>query len=148
MIAVDTNILIYAHREDSSFHLVADRELTRIAQEEKIWAIPWPCLHEFLAIVTHPRIYNPPTPLEDALIQVKCWLECPNLHVIGESKEFNHYWDVLKSLMVKGRIVGPQIHDARIAAICLSHDVKILWSADRDFSRMEGLKVVNPLIPG
>lgn len=144
MIAVDTNILVYAHREDSSFHDVADRELTKLAESKKSWAIPWPCLHEFLAIVTHPKIYNPPTPLEDALMQIDCWMECPRLELIGEEID---YWSLVKDILTRGKISGPKIHDARVAAICLQHDVEALWSADRDFSRMDGLKVINPLIP-
>ncbi|MBI2346837.1 MAG: PIN domain-containing protein [Deltaproteobacteria bacterium] len=143
MIAVDTNILVYAHREDSAFHKAADGVLTELAESERLWAIPWPCLHEVLAVVTHPRIYQPPTPLKDALMQVDCWLECPRLHLIGEVGE---YWPMLRKVLQTGRIVGPQIHDARIAAICLQHGVKTLWSTDRDYSRIEGLKIVNPLL--
>lgn len=143
MIAVDTNILVYAHREDSVFHEVADHKLTSMAESGRVWAIPWPCLHEFLAIVTHPRIYKPPTPLDDALIQIDYWLECPKLILIGESAG---YWAVFKTLVLKGKITGSQIHDARIVAICNKNDVETLWSADRDFSRTEGLEIVNPLV--
>lgn len=143
MIAVDANILIYAHRKDSAFHEAADRELTRLVEGGRVWAIPWPCLHEFLAIVTHPGIYHPPTPLADALIQVECWLESPHLELIGESGD---YWPVLKGLLEKGKMVGPRVHDARIAAVCVQNGAKVLWSADRDFSRVEGLEIVNPLV--
>lgn len=143
MIAVDSNILIYAQRKDSPFYEAADRELTKLAEGGQIWAIPWPCLHEFLTIVTHPRIYTLPTPLEDALLQVECWLESPRLELIGESGD---YWPVLKDLLQKGKIVGPRIHDAKIIAVCKQNGVKILWSADRDFTRVEGLEIKNPLI--
>ena len=71
MIAVDTNILVYAHREDSPWHEVAARQVTFLAEGHTPWAIPWSCVHEFLAIVTHPRIYAPPTPLSLALDQVE-----------------------------------------------------------------------------
>ena len=70
MIAIDTNILVYAHREGSRFYHSADACLTQLAESGTEFAIPWPCLHEFLAIVTHPRIYDPPTPLQQALDQV------------------------------------------------------------------------------
>lgn len=40
---------------------------------------------------------------------------------------------------------GPMIHDARIAAICLSHGVKKLWTCDRDFARFPSLRHENPL---
>jgi toxin-antitoxin system PIN domain toxin len=143
MIAIDTNILVYAHREDSTFHKKADDVLTKLAESGKPWSIPWPCLHEFLAIVTHPRIYDPPTPLSDAMAQVECWLECPTLHAIGERDD---YWETLKGQLETTRSVGPKIHDTRIAAICLQHSVRILWSADRDFSRIKGLEIVNPLV--
>jgi predicted nucleic acid-binding protein len=63
VIAVDTNLLVYAHREDSPWHRRANEVVTRLAQGRGAWAIPWPCLHEFLAIVTHPRIYDPPSRL-------------------------------------------------------------------------------------
>jgi uncharacterized protein len=64
VIALDTNILVYAHREDSPFHETAFRRVAELAEGPAVWAIPWPCVHEFLAIVTHPRIYAPPTPLD------------------------------------------------------------------------------------
>lgn len=142
MIAVDTNILIYAHRVDASFHEAAAKKLTELAEGGDDWSIPWPCLHEFLAIVTHPKIFKPPTPLKDALAQVDCWLEAPTLHLLGEGME---HWSFLKTTLQNSKMVGPQVHDARIAAICRQHDIKTLWSADRDFSRVQGLSVVNPL---
>ncbi len=77
MIAVDSNILVYAHREDSPWHSPAFECLRDLAEGKDPWAIPWPCLHEFLAVVTHPRIYSPPTPLGQALDQVDAWLESP-----------------------------------------------------------------------
>src|SRR3989338_1313275 len=125
MIAVDTNILVYAHRSDSPSHQAAERRLTELAEGGRPWAIPWPCLHEFLAIATHPRIYRPPTPPEDALAQVECWIECPSLHLIGE---LDGYWPILKSQLSTTKLSGPRIHDARIVAICLQNDVKTLWS--------------------
>lgn len=143
MIAVDTNILVYAHREDAPFHSRALKAITGLAEGDAPWAIPWPCLHEFLSIATHPRIFNPPTPLAIAIEQVDSWLESPGLVLLAES---DVHWTRLASLLKKGEIVGPRIHDARIAALCLSHGVKELWSADRDFGRFPTLKVKNPLL--
>ena len=65
MIAVDSNIFVYAHREDSQWHQAADRALTGLAESGAQWVIPWPCVHEFLATTTHPRIFNPPTPIKN-----------------------------------------------------------------------------------
>lgn len=143
MIAVDTILLVYAHREDSAWHAPAYTAIEELAQRPAPWAIPWPCLYEFLAIVTHPKIYNPPSPLEAALAQVDAWLESPGLVLLAEAEG---HWGEVRSRLEAGRITGPQVHDARVAALCGLHYVDELWSADRDFSRFPGLKVRNPLI--
>ena len=143
MIAVDTNILVYAHRADSTWHPHAAREIARLAEGRAAWAIPWPCIHEFLAIVTHPRLYRPPTPVALAIEQVEAWLDSPSLTLIGEAAG---YWQRLRSLLEAGRIDGPRVHDARVAGLCLLHGVRELWSCDRDFSRFPELNVTNPLV--
>jgi len=143
MIAVDTNILVYAHREDSPWHDTAYTKVAEIAEGRAAWAIPWPCIHEFLSIVTHPKIFSPPTPLNAAIHQVEAWLEAPNLVLLGETEG---YWTELRKIIEAGRISGGQIHDARIAALCNLHGIGELWTADRDFTRFPGLSVRNPLI--
>ncbi len=143
MIAVDTDILVYAHRVDSPFHAIVLQRVTELAEGPATWAIPWPCLHEFLVIVTHRRIYAPPSPLTQALDQVDAWLESPTVAVLAESVT---HWSTLRAALADARIVGPQVHDARVAALCLQHGVRELWSADRDFSRFGGFTVINPLI--
>ena len=143
MIAVDTNVLVYAHREDSPWHDAAYARVAQLAEGRDTWAIPWPCLHEFLAIVTHPRIYTPPTPLAAAIDQVDAWLESPRLALLCES---DGYWTELRSLLAEGRISGALVHDARVAALCRLHGVAELWTADRDFGRFHGLPVRNPLV--
>jgi toxin-antitoxin system PIN domain toxin len=143
MIAVDTNLLVYAHREDSTWHDAAYARVAELAEGRTPWAIPWPCVHEFLAIVTHPKIYAPPTPLAAAIAQVEAWLESPSLALLAEAEG---YWLELRSLMQDGRIAGPQVHDARVAALCRLHGVKELWTADRDFGRFRGLACRNPLV--
>lgn len=143
MIAVDTNILVYAHRGDSAFHAAASRVVAALAEGRAAWAIPWACVHEFLAIVTHPRIYLPPTPVAGAVDQVEAWLESPTLELLGENAS---HWATLKHTILAGRISGPIVHDARVAAICEAHGVREVWSADRDFSRFPGVSVRNPLL--
>lgn len=143
MIAIDTNILVYAHREDSSWHDIAFRRLKELVESGLDWAIPWPCLHEFIAVVTHPKIYRPPTPLDLAIAQVDVWLESPTLRILGEGAQ---YWGKLKDVLITGKVLGAVVHDARIATLCLESGVTKLWSADRDFSRIKGLRAENPLI--
>jgi toxin-antitoxin system PIN domain toxin len=143
MIAVESNLLVYAHREDSPWHNAAYARIVELAEGPAAWAIPWPCIHEFLSIVTHPRIYTPPTPLEKAIDQVEAWLESPNLVLLSESGD---YWPQLRSILQTGHVSGPQVHDARVAALCQQHGVSELWTIDRDFNRFPGLTVRNPLV--
>jgi len=143
MIAVDTNILVYAHRKDSPWHDRAGSCIRELAQGRDAWAIPWPCLHEFLAIVTHARIYAPPSPLEIAIEQINSWLESPSLFLLTET---GNHWTTLRETVHSARVTGPQIHDARVAALCLDHGVEELWTADRDFGRFGQLRARNPLV--
>lgn len=144
MIAVDSNLLVYAHRRDAPWHGEARERVRALAEGLPAWAIPWPCIHEFLSIVTHPRIFDPPSTLEQALTQVDAWMASPSLVLLAEDDE---YWGGLRALLARARVAGPRVHDARIAALCLRHGVSELWTADRDFGRFTDLTTRNPLVP-
>jgi toxin-antitoxin system PIN domain toxin len=143
LIAVDTNVLVHAHRRDSRWHVPAIHTLESLAGGRDPWAIPWPCIHEFYAIATHPRIYDPPSTPTQAMAQLRAWRESPGLALLAED---DAYWPVLESLIERSRLTGPAIHDARIAALCLRHGAHELLTADRDFSRFPELATRNPLI--
>lgn len=143
MIAVDTNVLVYAHRQDHPNHAPAAAALRSVAEGAEPWGIPWPCVHEFLAIVTHPRIFDPASVLGEALAQVDAWLESPSLVLLAE--RFDHRQH-LRALLEVGDIRGPRVHDGRIAALCLAQGVTELWTADRDFGRFPQLRTHNPLV--
>jgi uncharacterized protein len=131
LIAVDTNILVYAHRRDSEWHEPAVACLRDLAEGTTSWALPWPCLHEFFSIVTHERIYSPPTTPTQALEQIGAWLDSPRVVPLSETEG---YWDVLAHVLRKSKVTG-----------CIHHGVRELLSADRDFSRFGELKARNPL---
>ncbi len=143
MIAVDTNVLVHAHRADSPFHAPAAATLRGLAAGPVRWAIPWPCLHEFYAKVTHPRVFAPPSTIEEALRQIAAWRASPTLELLAEGPDHGAR---LASLVRAGAVVGPMIHDARIAALCLSNGVSELLTADRDFGRFPALATRNPLV--
>lgn len=143
MIALDTNLLVYAHRADNPFHATATPLVSELANGKAAWAIPWPCLHEFYNIVTNPRIHPVPTPIDIAIRQIEVWLESPSLQLLSETPA---HWPQLRSLLDKGKVQGAMVHDARIAALCIAHGVRELWSADRDFNRFPALRVRNPLV--
>jgi uncharacterized protein len=142
MIALDTNLLVYAHRQDSPWHSEALAAITPIIEGNAVWGFPWPCVHEFFGIVTHSKFKTPSTP-KQALDMIAALMSAPSVQMLGESPE---HFERLSDLVIKSKLSGAMIHDARIAAICLGHGVHELWSADRDFSRFPKLKVRNPLL--
>jgi uncharacterized protein len=143
MIAVDTNILVYAHRAETPFHDQAFECVRSLAEGAKPWGIPVACLHEFLSISTNSKIFSPASTYEQALMQVEAWLASPQVHVLHTGEQ---HWHTLAVLARKAKLQGGQFHDARIAAICIENGVSLLWSADRDFGRFKALKTVNPLL--
>jgi hypothetical protein len=100
-------------------------------------------MHEFLSIMTHPKVYDPPSSLKQAIDQVNAWLESPVAFPMGETES---HWGILKDLLCVGQVTGPMVHDARIAALCIGHGANELWTADRDFSRFPTLNTRNPLL--
>jgi hypothetical protein len=85
VIAVDTNLLVYSHREDSEFHATAKELVDSLRHQPAAWAIPWPCIHEFIGIVTHPGIYKPASSLSEALGFLDSLFASPQLHLLSES---------------------------------------------------------------
>ncbi|CAN5426740.1 hypothetical protein BH20VER3_BH20VER3_03050 [soil metagenome] len=142
MTALDTNILVYSHRPESPQHAEAKAIVDSLRRRGESWAIPGPCLHEFVAVVTNARIFKEPTPMRSAFDAVESWAAGANLHFLAESGE---HLSELRALVLRAKISGPRIHDARIAVICLHHGVRELWTADRDFSAFPQLKTRSPL---
>jgi toxin-antitoxin system PIN domain toxin len=143
MIAVDTNILVHAHRADSEWHEPARDALRRLDAGTERWAIPWPCIFEFFAIITHPRIFPDPSPPEVAWDALSGFLESETVILLSEPPGF---FPRLHELLGPLQLRGPKIHDARIAALCQVHGVRELWSQDRDFSRFPFVITRNPLV--
>jgi toxin-antitoxin system PIN domain toxin len=142
VLAVDTNVLVYAHRREADEHALALDLVRGLAQSASAWAIPWPCVYEFFSVVTNARIWKEAasTP-EQAWAQVEAWLAAPALRLLAETADFG---PILASFARRPRVRGPVIHDARVAAICVAHGVEALLSRDRDFSLFPELTVRNP----
>lgn len=143
MIALDTNVLVYARREELPHHRRARQLLTELAEGEAAWALPWPCIYEFLRVVTHPRVFDPPTDLEAALGDLRSLLESPSLVLLGEGP--SHLGHFLRAVE-EGAAIGNLVHDAHIAALAIEHGVRELLTTDRDFARFPGLTLRNPLL--
>jgi toxin-antitoxin system PIN domain toxin len=141
VIALDTNILVYAVRQEVPYHRQALKLVTSLAERSDPWAIPWPCVYEFLRVVTHPKLFRPPGTIEDALRSVAQLRESPSLVLLGDGPA--HFRYALKA-MRDSAATGNLVHDAHIAALCLEHGVSELYTMDRDFSRFRGLKITYP----
>lgn len=141
--AVDTNILVYAHRREARAHSAAAAVMRALSEGGEIWAIPWPCCYEFLSVVTNPRIWQDgaSTP-EQAWRQLLAWTAAPSNRLIGERDDF---LEILSGFVQRPRVVGGMVHDARIAAICVANGVETLLTRDRDFSLFPELRTRNPI---
>ena len=142
MIAVDTNVLVYAHRRESHVGEEAHALMVGLAEGDRAWAIPWPCCYEFLSVVTNRRIWKESaTTPQQAWRQFHAWISSPSNRMIGETDNFP---EVLRRFVDRPRIVGGVVNDARIAAICVAHGVDALLARDRDFSMFPELAVRDP----
>ena len=143
MVAVDTNLLVYAHRRDSSVGEAAFALMVELAEGNQPWAIPWPCCYEFLSVTTNRRIWKDRvTPQDHAWRQLQAWAASPSNRLIGETEDFLR---VLSRFVQRPHVVGGVVHDARIAAICVTHGVQALFTRDRDFSLFPELPTRDPL---
>jgi len=137
VIAVDTNILVYADREESPFHNTALRAVRQLAEGDEAWAIPIFCVGEFLRVVSHDRLFDPPTPASDAVESMASLLASPSARLLVPG---DRYLSLLRSLIAESKVQGNLVFDAQIAAVCLEHGATTLLTEDRDFARFRSLK--------
>lgn len=141
MIALDTNILVYAHRAESEHHEPAQTLLRDLAEGDAPWALAWACVYEFVRVVTHPRVFDPPTPLDALVDDLDSLLSSPSLTLIGEGPA---HWGHMRRQLIEGDARGNLAHDAHIAAVSVEHGVRELLTTDRDFARFPGVASRNP----
>ena len=141
MKAVDTNILVYARVAASPHHTRARQLLGELAEGSAAWAIAWPCIYEFLRIVTHARVYHPALTPEAALESLRSLLDSPSLTLLSETPM---HAALLEQVVRQSGVTGNLMHDAHIVALCLEHGATELLTGDRDFTRFSGLRITNP----
>lgn len=100
-------------------------------------------LYEFFSVVTNPRIWKQTasTP-EQAWRQIDSWTASPSASLLTETGDF---LPILERFASRPRVRGPIIHDARVAAVCVAHDIADLLTSDRDYSLFPELPARNPL---
>lgn len=138
MIAVDTNVLVYASDPVFPRHESALRAVERLAGGTAAWALPIFVVGEWLRVLTHPRILTPPSTVKQALDQVTSLLESPSVQVLMPQRRF---WPILTDIMVSMPAAGNLVHDAQIAAVCLEHGASTILTEDRAFARIPGIRV-------
>jgi uncharacterized protein len=143
MIAIDTNLLVHAHRKDTTLHVDAKACLKALVESGAQWGICYHSLVEFYGVVTRAQLWRVPTPPELVWEQIHAWREAPSFHLLTDSLVS---LESLEHLSRQAKLQGSVIHDARIAACCLSCGVTELWTIDRDFSRFPQLRTRNPLV--
>ena len=141
MILVDANLLVYAHVRSFAQHARArewlDGELSRAAPV----GIPWPSLLAFLRLVTNPRVFQSPEPMDAAWRQVREWLGVEGVWV---PQPTDRHADVLETLLAAAAVHANLVPDAHLAALAMEHGL-LLCSTDGDFARFPNLRWTNPI---
>lgn len=141
MLAPDVNVLVYAFREDMPEHEACHAWLRSIVRGDAAFAVFDPVLAGFLRVVTHPRIFSAPTPLEAALDFVDVIRTRPNCVTLQPGPR---HWSIFERLCRESRVKGNLVADAYIAALAIESGCE--WvTTDRDFRGFPGLRVSSPL---
>lgn len=141
MIAVDTSILVYAHRSETDLHAPATTALVTLAEGVVPWGLPVFCITEFLRVVTHRRVFSPPSTVSQALGFVDDVIASPVCRVVRPGPEFLR---VLTETARAADARGNLMFDAQIAALCREHGIASVLTNDRDFERFEHVRVRYP----
>ncbi len=135
MIAVDTNVLVYAHREELAPHRAARTRLVKLAEGDDVWGIPVFCLTEFARVATHARVFDPPFAVAEIRTAIERLLGSPSLRLLHPGERFA---ELFLSAMEEAKASGNLVFDAQIVAVCREHGVRALLTEDRDFARFPG----------
>ena len=140
MIAIDTNLLVYAHRAATDAHAPAKKAIEQAANASTGWGIPLPCVSEFWSVVTHPATPRPST-AKEASGFIDALVSSGGADLWPPGKGF---WLRLALLAQELGVVGARIYDLQIAVIAIENGASELWSHDRRFVKIPGLKLVDP----
>ena len=143
MLAVDTNVLVYAADSDSQFHRPCREWLERQRSRPDAWYTTWPILYEFLRVTTHPRVMRRPWSAPAAWRFVEALLGSPGLTVlVSTQRHADVAGNVLKELP---HLAGNLFHDAHTAILLREHGIRRICTRDTDFNRFPFLEVVDPV---
>jgi toxin-antitoxin system PIN domain toxin len=141
MLLCDVNVLVYAHRQDVADHARYLGWLEQVMVTESAFGISELVLSGFVRIVTHPRVFHDPSPLEAALAFAAALRDHP--HAIAVAPGSQH-WDIFARLCGAARARGNLIADAYLAALAIESGSEWI-TTDRDYARFPGLRCRHPL---
>jgi hypothetical protein len=142
MIAIDTNLLVYAQRRHSPEHRTAQKAIERASTDHRGWGIPLPCIAEFWCVVTHPASSGGPSPSKEARAFLHSLADSSGASIWTPGAGF---WERLTQLATDLKISGSRVYDLQIALMALENGATELWSHDRGFAGLPGLLVRDPL---
>jgi toxin-antitoxin system PIN domain toxin len=137
MIAIDTGILVYAHRGETDLYARASESLRALCEGDEPWALPVFCITEFFRVVTHRRVFNPPSSVKAAADFINAVRHAPTCRIALPGDD---YPEQLLTVLGRSHARGNLVFNAQIAALCREHGIRSLLTIDRDFSRFEGLE--------
>ena len=141
MILFDVNVLVYAYRDACPQHQLYRARLEETINNDEPFGVSDLVLSGFLRIVTNPRVFSPPTPIQDAVGFVRSLRSAPNFLAINPGAR---HWDIFLQLCLRVGAKGNLVPDAYLAAIAIEAGADWL-SSDRDYSRFPGLRWRHPL---
>ncbi len=142
MIAVDTNLLIYAHRRGVPQHRAARRAIERACGDARGWGVSLPSVSEFWSIVTHPASSGRPSRPSEAAAFLRSLIEGGGMHVWIPGVGFA---ERLIQLATDLAVTGVRVFDLQIALTAFENGAHELWTHDRSFLRIPGLRIRDPL---
>lgn len=138
---VDVNVLVYGFRQDASNHRSYAAWLNRLVNSDEAYGVSDLILSGFLRIVTHPKVFSPPTPLPAALDFAQAFRSAPAaVHVTPGPR----HWDVFARLCREADARGNLVPDAWLAALAIESGSEFV-TTDRDYARFPGLRWSHPL---
>lgn len=138
MIAVDTNVLVHAHREESPKHRAAHACLFALVESSARWGIPVVCIGEFLRVLTHRRVFDPPHSAAEACDALERLLALPGAFVLRPGPDHS---ELFVQAVRETNVTGVRVFDAQIVALCREHGVSRLVTEDRGFGLFRNLNV-------
>ncbi len=136
MLLIDVNVLVYAHRQDTPNHSAYRRWLEAVLLSDRAYGVSDLVLSGFLRLVTHPRVFRTPTPLNQALAFAQDVREQPNCVIVEPGRR---HWDIFTRLCRAAGARGNLVPDAYLAALAIESGCEWI-TTDRDYSRFDGLR--------